>query len=296
MLEKILGKQPGTNNLPRDTTASTWRNFLADNERIVPGGGIKNVPTAASPEWLKMSPGGEPWYADTVPPTNTATESTFMPEMIDMGTPSAGAPALAGEIGGTSVAPELVGEAGYSGVGGTAEAAADTATTSGASSFVTPAVIAYALSKAAELTSETKEVPQEVSEIGSTIASVFEAPVKAVQKIIDCGIIMTAVHGSNSPEVEVCRKYKRFMTPAQLRGYYVFAEPACYVMAKHPAIKPYFRKHLTMRFVDYALYRLGERKAWPRLLSFIVSKAFLGMCGYLGRKVSTYTRENGEVF
>ncbi len=48
------------------------------------------------------------------------------------------------------------------------------------STLATGAGLAYGGSKLAELTSETKEIPQEVSEVGSTIASIFEAPLKAV--------------------------------------------------------------------------------------------------------------------
>ena len=112
-----------------------------------------------------------------------------------------------------------------------------------------------------------------------------------------CGIIMTAIHGADSYEVNICREYRnKFLTDEQLRGYYVFAEPVCFIMEKHPGLKKYFRRFLTEKFVDYSEYKLGKKSRKPSFISMATSMLFLKLCGYLGRKVPIYQRINGEVF
>jgi hypothetical protein len=133
------------------------------------------------------------------------------------------------------------------------------------------------------------------SNLQKTASQVMD-PVGTVLKETGCAIIMTAIYGTDSHEVDMCRQYRdAYFTTAQLRGYYVFAEPVCFIMDKHPGTKKYFRKYLTEMFVDYSEWRLGKKSKLPSVRAILISKAFLKLCGYLGGRVPSYTRCTGEV-
>ncbi|MFB3926468.1 MAG: hypothetical protein ACE14T_10485 [Syntrophales bacterium] len=95
------------------------------------------------------------------------------------GTTQAALPAAQAFTAANAAAPVQAAAAMEAGVGGGVPVAGG-GFLSAAQPYLLPAAATYGGAKLAELTSETKEIPQEVSEIGSTIASIIEAPFKKI--------------------------------------------------------------------------------------------------------------------
>lgn len=154
-------------------------------------------------------------------------------------------------------------------------------------------ITAYEWDRPVEAAAEALHIP--VPGRDTLVGKLINPGAAIVEKV--CPIIMTAIYGGTSYEANICREYReKYLSKQQLRGYYVFAEPVCFIMEKHPKLKKYFRKYLTEKFVDYSEYKLDKKTKLPKISSYIISILFLKLCTYLGRKVKTYTRINGEVY
>jgi Tfp pilus assembly protein PilE len=105
-------------------------------------------------------------------------------------------------------------------------------------------------------------------------------------------IIVTACTDPHSPEVEIAREYRdRFMSPDQLRGYYMIAEAVMPWVIRH---KTFVKKHFVDRLVEYGRYHLGYSEKVPCRASSCVTRGFLMLCGFAGRRKRVFVRCNGE--
>jgi hypothetical protein len=109
-------------------------------------------------------------------------------------------------------------------------------------------------------------------------------------------IIVTACTDRNSPEVEITREYRdKFMTPEQLRGYYVIAEKVVPMINKYKIVKYLTKKILVDNLIEYGKHALGKGKK-PSLISRIITELFLRKCQKTGEIIKTFTRANGEIY
>lgn len=113
----------------------------------------------------------------------------------------------------------------------------------------------------------------------------------------DC-IIVTCCHGSNSKEVQIAREYRdRFMLARQIRGYYVLADKLVPHMLRKPRLKNIVRRFLVNRLIPYGRWATGRTTTQPPMTSYVVTMAFLGLCGAIGIYVQQYVRRaTGEVY
>jgi hypothetical protein len=109
-------------------------------------------------------------------------------------------------------------------------------------------------------------------------------------------IIVTACTDSNSPEVEITRRYRdKFLDRDQLRGYYRIAELIVPKIENSAYWKRMVKIKLVDRLVDYGSCRLGYTKKC-KISSFVVSKLFLATIKIVGISTTVYVRQNGEVY
>jgi hypothetical protein len=114
-----------------------------------------------------------------------------------------------------------------------------------------------------------------------------------VKDVTHC-IIITACTSPYAYEVEVSRAYRDiYMTPRQVRGYYVLAEKTVPVIGETAA--KILKKIFVSPVVEYGEYKLNIRNSCSRI-SKIISLSFLGVCSLLGRVKKTFTRSNGEKY
>ena len=133
--------------------------------------------------------------------------------------------------------------------------------------------------------------------IGSVIGGVVGAAGGLVKSIFDdkggC-IIVTACTDRNSPEVELTREYRdRFLTPEQLRGYYMIAETILPFVNKH---KRLVKLILVDNLIEYGRYALDKTSDRPSIASRIITRTFVCLCKLVGRTRKQFIRANGEVF
>lgn len=134
--------------------------------------------------------------------------------------------------------------------------------------------------------------------VGTAIGAVLGAAGGLVNSLIggdDGGcIIVTACTDRNSPEVELTREYRdRFLTPEQLRGYYMIAETILPYVKKH---KTFVKRILVDNLIEYGRYALDKTSDKPSLKSRIITRTFLFLCKSIGRTRKQFIRANGEVF
>ena len=109
-------------------------------------------------------------------------------------------------------------------------------------------------------------------------------------------LIVTACTDSNSYEVEIARIYRdTYLDEQQLRGYYCLAEKIVPILERNEKVRKSVKKWLVDRLIDYGEYRIGLKSS-PRILSYIISKIFLGLIKAIGMTIPRYVRVNGEVF
>ena len=105
---------------------------------------------------------------------------------------------------------------------------------------------------------------------------------------------MTACTDRNSPEVELTREYRdRFLTPEQLRGYYMIAETILPYVKKH---KTFVKRILVDNLIEYGRYALEKTSDKPSIKSRLITRTFLFLCKSIGRTRKQFIRANGEVF
>jgi hypothetical protein len=118
-------------------------------------------------------------------------------------------------------------------------------------------------------------------------------PIGFVEEEAGC-IIVTACTDRNSPEVELTREYRdRFLTPDQLRGYYMIAETILPYVKKH---KTFVKRILVDNLIEYGRYALDKTSDRPSIASRIITRTFLCLCKLVGRTRKQFIRANGEVF
>lgn len=118
-------------------------------------------------------------------------------------------------------------------------------------------------------------------------------PIGFVEDKAGC-IIVTACTDRNSPEVELTREYRdRFLSPEQLRGYYMIAETILPYVKKH---KTFVKRILVDNLIEYGRYALDKTSDKPSLKSRIITRTFLYLCKAVGRTRKQFIRANGEVF
>ncbi len=109
-------------------------------------------------------------------------------------------------------------------------------------------------------------------------------------------IIVTACTDPHSPEVQIAREYRdKHMDLDQIRGYYMIAEKVVPLIKQSDLFKKIVKRVLVDSLVDYGKSALGKQEAKPRLFSTMVSRAFLWLCGKIGKTRETFVRCNGEV-
>lgn len=110
----------------------------------------------------------------------------------------------------------------------------------------------------------------------------------------DC-IIVTACTHANSEEVNVTREYReKFLTPVDLRGYYLIGEMVVPWIKRFPAVKWIVKRILVDSLISYGRYKLYGKKK-PGILPTMITKGFLTLCRTIGSRRASYVRLNGEV-
>lgn len=110
-------------------------------------------------------------------------------------------------------------------------------------------------------------------------------------------IIVTACTSPDSEEVEITREYRdKFLTPEQLRGYYVIAEKIVPMIENSGIIKRFIKKILVDNLIEYGRFALGKTMVKPGILSKLITILFLGLCKAVGYTRKSFVRSNGEVF
>jgi len=126
----------------------------------------------------------------------------------------------------------------------------------------------------------------------NTIADVATGGITAIVR--KACIIITACTDTHSPEVEIAREYRdRFLTPDQLRGYYMIAEKILPFVTKH---KGFFKKYLVDNLIEYGRYALDKTSDKPSIPSRIITRLFIGLCWTVGQTRKSFVRANGEVY
>jgi hypothetical protein len=108
-------------------------------------------------------------------------------------------------------------------------------------------------------------------------------------------IIVTACNGKDSEEVKIARQYRnQFMTPEQIRGYYIIAESIVPKMGDE-GYKAYIKENLVDRLIEYGKYALGITEEKPSDVAIVTTTDFMKSCELLGNTVKKFTRNTVEV-
>lgn len=109
-------------------------------------------------------------------------------------------------------------------------------------------------------------------------------------------IIVTVCTNPESYEVNIAREYRdKFLTPGQLRGYYMIAEKLVPRITKSSILKTLTKKLLVDRLIKVGEYRLCKTSNVPSLFNTFVTDTFLWLCAKVGSTKDSYTRSNGEI-
>ena len=104
----------------------------------------------------------------------------------------------------------------------------------------------------------------------------------------DSCIIVTACHGKDSPEVDIARQYRdKFMSPEEIRGYYIIAEKTVPIMNANKAIKQAIKEGLVDKLIEYGKFKLGMEEKCS-LNAKNITLDFLHDCRTI------YVRQNGK--
>lgn len=107
-------------------------------------------------------------------------------------------------------------------------------------------------------------------------------------------IIVTACTSPDSEEVNISREYRdKFLTPEQLRGYYMIAEKMVPWIQRFPPVKWLVKRLLVDNLIAYGRYAL-DKGPYPGPLAHTVTKQFLRLCGFVGSRRRHFVRCNGE--
>lgn len=100
-------------------------------------------------------------------------------------------------------------------------------------------------------------------------------------------IIITACTSSDSPEVNIARKFRdKYMSNYHLGGYYALAEGFTPLIKKFHFIKLIVKRFLVDRLVDYGEWILGYKPKMRFRTSRMVTDRFLSLCASIGKRVN----------
>lgn len=126
-----------------------------------------------------------------------------------------------------------------------------------------------------------------------------------VGAVSDGCIIVTACTSADSDEVNVARQYRdKFLTPEQLRGYYMIAEKIVPLIVRFPLVRRIVKRFLVDNLVVYGRHALAQigigRSLHPELLTpgpaaTIITRVFLALCRVVGNRKTSFVRCNGEI-
>lgn len=121
---------------------------------------------------------------------------------------------------------------------------------------------------------------------GGSYAGLYGAVIGAViGYFVDC-VIITACTDPYSYEVNLARKFRdRFMGPETLTGYYVISAVIAPLIRKFKVVRWLAYRILVTRLVDYGEWVFERKEKTTRPLSKAISKAFLDLCGKIGRRI-----------
>jgi hypothetical protein len=109
-----------------------------------------------------------------------------------------------------------------------------------------------------------------------------------------CAIIITAVHGADSYEVNIAREFRDKCMPVEdVRGYYKYAEKVVPLLKLSSKWRKFFREFLVDKWIRYAEWILGYKDK-PSQNIINTAKKFLIFCKVNGQE-EPYKRDNGEV-
>ena len=95
--------------------------------------------------------------------------------------------------------------------------------------------------------------------------------------------------------MDITREYRdKFLTPEQLRGYYVVAEKIVPLIERVAFVKKIVKRLLVDNLIEYGRHALGKG-AKPRAASIIITRLFLALCSKVGARRKQFVRCNGEV-
>jgi hypothetical protein len=132
-------------------------------------------------------------------------------------------------------------------------------------------------------------------EIAAQWADPVGSAIKWASNAAGC-IIITACTARDSEEVNVTREYReKFLTPVDLRGYYLLAERVVPIIERFKSVKWITKKVLVDSLISYGRHKLyGEKK--PGIIRTMITKGFLALCRGLGSRRESFVRANGEIY
>ncbi|MCX5819735.1 MAG: hypothetical protein NT047_07475 [Deltaproteobacteria bacterium] len=130
--------------------------------------------------------------------------------------------------------------------------------------------------------------------LGDTAGNIMEFanPVAVISKAC---IIVTACTFSNSEEVNISREYRdKFLTPVQLRGYYMIAEKVVPLINRFSIVKRLVKRFLVDNLIAYGKHEL-QKGPPPRTAATTITRGFLALCEHVGNRKPSFVRCNGEI-
>ena len=119
--------------------------------------------------------------------------------------------------------------------------------------------------------------------IGSVVGNLFRG----------C-IIISAIHGRDSEEVDIARRFRdSFLDLPTLRGYYFLADRVVPLMELDPNFKQHVKQTLVDRLIRFGRAFFAKKQADNIDTNTTIN--FLTLCRCLGLQMTSYHRLNGEV-
>ena len=128
--------------------------------------------------------------------------------------------------------------------------------------------------------------------VGTVIGSIIGSVVTDL--VGDSCIIVTAIHGRDSEQVDIARRFRdTFLDSPTLRGYYFLAEQIVPFMKLYPDFKHYVKTLLVDKLIQFGRAVFDKQPVSDEAISTTLS--FLSTCRQIGLGIPQYKRMNGEV-
>lgn len=119
-------------------------------------------------------------------------------------------------------------------------------------------------------------------------------PIRPLARLGGC-IIITACTSPDAPEVQIAREYRdAYLSVEQLRGYYIIAETVVPLIQRRRVVKRLVKRYLVDSLVAVGRYELQKSPARPSFFARRVTRSFLKLCRFIGRRRTSFVRANGE--